>query len=203
MNGLHMYKGIDYSDKITIKHLLSHTSGLADYFQGEGVNGKSLEEELVSGNDQFWTFEQAIQRTKTMKPLFIPGSKNKAHYSDANFQLLGKILEVITKKSYATLCDERIIQPLNLSQTYLYKDTSDKTPQALYYKKNILSIPKAMISFGVDGGIVSTSPDMLNFIDAFFTGQLFPKEYIKDLQEWNDIFFPMEAGIGIHLFKLP
>ena len=36
MNGLHIYKGNDYSDEITIKHLLSHTSGLADYFQGKG-----------------------------------------------------------------------------------------------------------------------------------------------------------------------
>jgi CubicO group peptidase (beta-lactamase class C family) len=60
-----------------------------------------------------------------------------------------------------------------------------------------------MTSFGADGGIVSTSADMLIFIQAFFTGLLFPKEYINDLQEWNNIFFPMQSGIGIHLFKLP
>ena len=60
-----------------------------------------------------------------------------------------------------------------------------------------------MTSFGPDGGLVSTSANMLIFIEAFFTGKLFPKEYINDLQEWNKIFFPMKSGIGIHLFKLP
>ena len=203
MNGLHIYKGNDYSDAITIKHLLSHTSGLADYFQGKGREGQSLEDDIKNGNDQFWTFEQAIERTKAMPPLFIPGTKNKAHYSDANFQLLGKIIELITNKSYSTNCDELIIKPLNLSHTYLYKDANDKTPKTLYYKENELDIPKAMTSFGADGGIVSKSADMLVFIQAFFTGLLFPKEYIDDLQEWNNIFFPMKSGIGIHLFKLP
>lgn len=203
LNGLHIYNKKDYSDELTIKHLLAHTSGLADYFQGKGVNGKSLEDEIKNGGDQFWTFEQALERTKAMKPLFIPGTKNKANYSDANFQLLGKIIESITNKSYSGTCDELIIKPLKLSSTYLYKDITDKTPKTLYYKANELHIPKAMTSFGPDGGLVSTSANMLIFIEAFFTGKLFPKEYINDLQEWNKIFFPMKSGIGIHLFKLP
>lgn len=203
MNGLHLYKGKDYSDAITIKHLLAHTSGLADYFQGKGTNRKSLQDELVSGNDQFWTFEQAIERTKAIQPLFIPETKNKANYSDANFQLLGKIIEIITNKSYSTCCDELIIKPLHLTNTYLYKDARDEIPKVLYYKGNELHIPKAMTSFGADGGIVSTSADMLIFVEAFFTGKLFPSSNIDELQEWNNIFFPMKSGIGIHLFKLP
>lgn len=203
MNGLHFYKGKDYSDEITIKHLLAHTSGLADYFQGKGSNGRSLEDEIKNGNDQFWTFEQAIERTKSIKPLFIPGTKDKAHYSDTNFQLLGKIIEVITNKSFSAICDLSIIKPLNLLKTYLFRDTADKTPKTLYYKSKELSIPNAMVSFGPDGGIVSTSSDMLIFIEAFFTGKLFPKENINDLQKWNNIFFPMKSGIGIHMFKLP
>lgn len=201
--GLHLYKGKDYSQELTIKHLLSHTSGLADYFQGKGANGKSLENEITEGNDQYWTFEQAIERTKKMSPLFAPGTKGKANYSDANFQLLGKIIEIISQKSYSDNCNDLIIKPLSLSKTYLYLDSSDKKPKTLYYKNNELHIPKAMASFGADGGIVSTSSDMLIFIEAFFNGKLFPSTYIDELQEWNNIFFPMKSGIGIHLFKLP
>ena len=103
LSGLHIYKGKEYSQDLTIKHLLSHTSGLPDYFQGKGANGKSLENEITEGNDQFWTFEQAIERTKKMASLFAPGTKGKANYSDANFQLLGKIIETITHKSYSVL----------------------------------------------------------------------------------------------------
>lgn len=203
LSGLHIYKGKDYSEELTIKHLLSHTSGLPDYFQGKGKSGKSLENEITEGHDQFWTFEQAIERTKKMTPLFALGIKGKANYSDANFQLLGKIIERITHKSYAEICKEFIILPLGLTKTYLYQDTTDKTPKTLFYKSNELNIPKAMTSFGADGGMVSTSTDMLTFIEAFFTGKIFPKEYINELQEWNKIFFPMKSGIGIHLFKLP
>jgi len=203
LNDLHVYRGKDYSDELTIKHLLAHTSGLPDYFQGKGINGKSLEDDIKNGIDQFWTFEQAIERSKAMKPLFVPGSKNKANYSDANFQLLGRIIESITNKSYSENCNDLIIKPLALLKTYVYRDPKDNTPKTLYHKAKELQVPKAMTSFGSDGGIVSTSSDMLLFIEAFFTGRLFPSEYINHLQEWNKIFFPMRSGIGIHLFKLP
>jgi CubicO group peptidase (beta-lactamase class C family) len=203
LSELHVYKGKDYSQELTIKHLLSHTSGLPDYFQGKGITGKSLENEITEGNDQLWTFEQAIERTKSMLPLFAPGTKGKANYSDANFQLLGKIIETITHKSYSENCQEIIIKALGLTKTYLYQDSTDKTPKTLYYKSEELNIPKAMTSFGADGGMVSISTDMLIFIEAFFTGKIFPIEYINEFQEWNRIFFPMKSGIGIHLFKLP
>lgn len=201
--GLHTYKGTDYSNDITVKHLLSHTSGLPDYFQDKGTNKKSLEHELMSGLDQFWTFSDVIEKSKSLQSLFVPGAKAKAHYSDTNFQLLGRIIEVITGRSYSVNCHTQIIKPLSLTKTYLYEDPTDKTPATIFYKKNGLSIPKAMASFGPDGGIVSTSRDMLTFIEAFFTGQLFPESDIQDLQEWNKIFFPLQSGVGIHLFKLP
>ena len=203
MQGLHLYKGVDYSNEITVRNLLAHTSGLPDYFEDKGTNGKSLEEDLFSGNDQFWTFEQAIERSKKIHPLFAPSTKNKAHYSDANFQLLGRIIENITGKSYSENCRELIFEPLNLSKTYLYNDINDIRPKAMYYKNNVLKIPKAMTSFGADGGIVSTSQELLMFVEAFFTGKLFPKSYIEELQVWNPIFPPIKSGVGIHQFKLP
>jgi D-alanyl-D-alanine carboxypeptidase len=203
VSGLHIYKGKDYSNELTIKHLLAHTSGLSDYFQGKAANGISLEDEIKAGIDQYWTFEQAIERTKTLNPLFATGSKGKANYSDTNFQLLGKIIENITKKSYDENCKEFIIAPLHLENTFLYLDAKDNTPKTLYYKTKPLIIPKAMTSFGPDGGMVSNSSDLLIFIEAFFTGKLFPSYYILQLQEWNRIFFPFKSGVGIHLFKLP
>jgi CubicO group peptidase (beta-lactamase class C family) len=51
--------------------------------------------------------------------------------------------------------------------------------------------------------MVSTTDDMLVFIEGFFTGKLFPADHIEELQQWNRIFFPMRSGMGIHLFKLP
>lgn len=203
MKGLHILKGIDYSGEITIKHLLSHTSGLPDYFEDKSSTGVSLLDELISGEDQFWSFDDCLKRSKSLKPHFKPGEKKKAHYSDTNFQLLGKIIERISGKSFEQNLNELIIWPLELSNTYLYTDTNDNRPVNLYYKNHPLIIPKAMISFGPDGGIVSNSKDLLVFLKAFFNGNLFPTSYLEEMKVWNKIFFPMESGIGIHRFKLP
>lgn len=203
LKGLHIFNGADYSHQITVQNLLAHTSGLPDYFQDKGQGGKSLEKELMNGLDQYWTFEQVVDRTKAMKPYFVPGVKGKAHYSDTNFQLLGKIIENITTKTFSEICSAFIIKPLELSHTYMYNDAADSTPKKLYYKAKELNIPNAMTSFGADGGIVSNSTDMLTFLESFFKGKLFPAEYINQLQVWNRIFYPIKSGIGIHLFKLP
>ena len=204
VDGLHVYKGTDYSGQLTIKHLLSHTSGLPDYFEDKSKSGSSLFTELiVEGHDRSWTFEALIARSKTLSPHFRPGQKNKAHYADTNFQLLGRMLENHTGRSIAELMGQHIIEPLQMASTYLYEDLADTRPQTPYYKRQERHIPQAMTSFGPDGGIVSTATDMLTFIEGFFTGKLFPVSYVKALQQWNNIFYPLQSGIGIHRFKLP
>lgn len=201
--GICVFKGRDLSHEITIKQLLAHTSGIPDYFLGKGAYGRSLEDELTRAGDLSWSFEQAIERAKTMKAPFAPGTKGKALYSDTNYQLLGRIIETITGRSYAANCETFVFRPLGLKSTYVYNDPSDSRPSPLYFKTNELLIPKAMASFGADGGVVSTNADMLIFIEAFFTGKLFPTALLASLDRWNKIFFPLQSGVGIQKFKLP
>ncbi len=200
LEGLHVFKGINFSDSITVRHLLAHTSGLPDYFEDKNKEGISLEEMLLSEEDNKWSFEDCIAISKTIQPIFKPG--DKAHYSDTNFQLLGKIAENITQKSISEIYEDLITNPLGLAHTYLYKNAHDSTPSVFYYKDKKLLIPNAMTSFGADGGIVSTSEELIKFIKAFFEGKLFPSEYIDEMQTWNKIFFPFQSGIGIQRFKL-
>ena len=200
---LHVYKGVDYSDSLTIRNLLAHTSGLPDYFEDKGADGKSLYQKLSEGKDQSWTFEQSVEMSKKMTPKFAPNTKGKAHYSDTNFQLLGKIIENIYGKSIAEVMHDVIFQPLGLKQTYLYADAADKKPALMYYKNNPLDICNAMTSFGADGGIVSTSAETMVFLKAFFNGYFFPKSYLPELYTWNSVMFPLEYGVGIMKFQLP
>lgn len=191
------------SPKITIKHLMAQTSGIADYFQGKPKGGKSLEDLITSNQDQKWTYEESLQLAKNIGPSFLPGKKGKALYSDTNYQLLGRIIESITGRSINENLEERIFKPLRLTRTYLYSDPSDNRPLNIYYKKQLLLIPKAMSSFAADGGIVSTASESMIFLKAFFDGDLFPKDKLKEMQLWNSIFFPLEYGVGIMRFKLP
>lgn len=203
MSGLHIFNKHDYSNAITIKHLLSHTSGLPDYFQGKQPNGKSLLTLLCEDHDQSWDFKQAIDLSKQMKPKFAPGTANKAFYSDTNYQLLGKIIEVIEKLPIKMIYENRIIKQLALNKTYLYTDEFDKAPIPMNYKNKPLLVPKAMTSFGADGGIVSNLSDSMRFIQAFFKGDLFDSKILESLKNYNHIFYPLEYGVGFMRFKLP
>ncbi len=201
IKGLHVYKGVDYSESITIKHLLTHTSGLPDYFQQAKENGKSLVEELQEGIDQSWSFEDAIALTKKMKPAFVPGTRGRALYSDSNFQLLGRIIELATGHSLESFFEKRLYDPLNLKSTYMF--TGETRVKDIRYKNNGRHVPKAMASFRADGGIVSTASEGLIFLKAFFDGFFFPKEYLNETQEWNRVMYPIEYGLGYMRFKLP
>jgi len=203
LDGLHVLGGKSYSDIITIKNLLAHTSGIPDYFHQKDSEGISMMGEIIKGNDQFWTFEKMIEHSKKLKPRFVPNEKGKAYYSDTNYQLLGKIIENATGKSLKDNYEEIIFRPLGLAKTYLFEDIADMRPKRLYFMDRELFIPKAMASFRPDGGIVSVASEVMTFLEAFFNGVFFPKSYIPALRVWKRIFFPMWAGVGVHRFKLP
>ena len=203
IEGLHRWQGRDLTPNISIAQLLGHRSGLPDYFQDRRPGGKSLEKALMAGNDQSWSLTEAIDSARAIPARFPPGADGRAHYADTNFQLLGHVIERVSGQSYAEGCRQHIFAPLQLSQTYLYSDPADQRPQHLYYRQRPLHIPQAMVSFGPDGGAVSTAAELLSFLQAFFDGRLFPAQYLASLQQWARIFFPMQTGIGIHRFSLP
>jgi len=203
MENLHVLNGVDYSDEITIKHLISNTSGLPDYFFYKEKGKPSAASLLFEGNDDSWELEKTIHYVKKTTPKFAPGAKGKALYSDTNYQLLGAIIETVTKKDIGAVFKEYIFDKLGLSNTYVYKDISDCEPAPSYYKDKKLWLPKYMASVSVEGGIVSTAEEVMIFLKGFFDGRFFPKEKIEHLKEWN--FLPPAPGgfyFGIGLEKL-
>jgi D-alanyl-D-alanine carboxypeptidase len=75
------------------RHLISNTSGVTDYFFGKGPDGRKASDALLRGQDQAWPLERIVERVRTLRPRFRPGQPGKVHYSDTNFELLGRILE--------------------------------------------------------------------------------------------------------------
>jgi len=205
--GLHLLDGLDRTAEITIKHLLSHTSGLADYFDGKQANGKSVSSDLLTGIDQQYTVNDVIKLVAEELPAkFPPGSPGKAFYSDTNFQLLGAIIEKITQKTLAENIRQRITDPLELKNTYLFNGERNEEYARILpmmNKSKLVDIPLAMGSVRLDGGLVSNSSESLTFIQSFMQGNLFPISYLDELQKWNSIFFPLKAGVGLLKFELP
>jgi len=115
------------NDKILIKHLLNHTSGLFDY-------AEKIPEKL---NTPKWniTMEECVQISLKQKPEFEPGAKSS--YCNTGFSLLGLIIEKVTGESVKNNFQKRIFDPCNLKSMIYCED--EKTPENTargYIKKN-------------------------------------------------------------------
>ena len=96
------------ADKITVRMLLSHTSGLANYI--------SAENELEPKWAHEWAPLDLVAEANRLGPVDEPGS-SVAHYSNTNYILLGLIIEAITGNSWDQEVRSRIIEPLDLEHT--------------------------------------------------------------------------------------
>ncbi len=201
--GLHVRGGVDHTGEIRIRHLLAQTSGLPDYFQGRRPDGGTLEGAIRTGSDTAWRLDDVLDATRRIGPAFAPGTPGKALYSDSNFQLLGRVIESVSGGSYADALRTEIVEPLGLEWTWLYVDPADDRPMPLRDGDHQLRIPRAMASFGPDGGIVATVDDVMRFLRGFFEGKLFDPAILPSLQVWNRIFFPLQYGVGLARFKWP
>lgn len=200
IKGLLVDGGRDFSNELTIHHLISHTSGLPCYLIDKRGDGKKNMDLILNGNDQSWSFDKVLEEVKKMKPKFQPGTKGKASYSETNFRLLDKILEVVINKSIQELLAD-LFKNLEMNNTFVLPSSSVKNLTPVYFKQNIIDIHQYWKSTHHD--IASTAADQMKFIRAFFDGKYFSKEFINDLKKWNNIFFPFKYGIGIQKFYIP
>jgi D-alanyl-D-alanine carboxypeptidase len=217
ITGIHRYKGQDYTHQLTIRHLISHTSGLADFSLDRPRQGQSLMKQLWTEGDRAFTLADVLRLVREdLSPKFPPAVPDpqtgrftpaKAHYSDTNFQLLGAIIEAVTARPLHEVYEAFFFRPLDLTNTYLFGHpwrVLSSEPAAFFYQERALRLPLAMQSVSAQGGIVSTVADSLRFLRALTQGELFRRPAtFQAMQQWNKIFFPFQYGYGLMRFKLP
>jgi D-alanyl-D-alanine carboxypeptidase len=103
-------EGVPNGDKITLRQMANHTSGIANYLEN-----KQFLDEFVSDPKRIWTPEELAQVGIEDSPLFDPGTD--FHYSNTNTILLGLVLEQVSGEPIGELYRERIIEPLGLQGT--------------------------------------------------------------------------------------
>lgn len=198
LSELHTLKGTAWGPKLTIRHLLHQTSGLADYYEGD------LVEALKRGEDQAYGLDDVLRWTKALKPQARPDS-GTSYYSDTNYQLLGAIIEAVTGKSFREALKAYICVPLGLRRTGVFDpiDLGAGAPLTIYNTSDALDVPLALSSMGPDGGIVSDLDDVLAFLRAYMSNALFSSETATQARQFNKLFFPIRYGFGLMRFKLP
>jgi D-alanyl-D-alanine carboxypeptidase len=207
IKGIHVYKGNDYSNEITIEQLLSHTSGIADYYTEKGKDGKSLFDLFLENPGKSWTVDQVIARTRDeLPPHFAPGTD--AFYADTNFQLLGKIVENITGKRLQDLYADFIFRPCGCTHTWLVglsqpQVAPSSAPADIFYNGKAITAMRSNGAYWADGGIISTAEDMIIFLKALNEGKIVSKDTLKLMRAWHKLEFPIQYGYGTMYFQLP
>ncbi len=161
------YPNQEVAEQVTIHHLLTHTSGLADYF-----------------NDKFTEASRARFRTiDDFFPLFVdeplqfePGSQWA--YSNSNFMVLGAIVAAVSGEDYFDYVRAHIYQPAGMINTDAYELDHETPNLATGY----MLLPGAterqnnlfehVIKGGPAGGGYSTVEDLLNFAQALTGNEL-------------------------------
>ena len=201
LKGLFVSDGTDYSDQVTIRHLLKHTSGVGDYFEGPVKSGKTMFELIIDNPDLMFTPEDLVEFTREhQEPVGKP--QQQFHYSDTGYILLGLILEEIEDKSYSDILEEKIFEPLNMKDSYLMfyqEEPADMLGVYLnginYSGKNALSIDWA------GGGIVTTMSDLLTFMLALENGDLVSDEVYQQMTDFSESFDKgIYYGMGMMYF---
>ncbi len=180
-------------DKITIRHLLSHTSGIADYVDDayfELVNEKPY---------KLWTRDEQIQRTVAVgDPLAEPGKQFK--YGDINYLLLTEIIEQQTDKPFYTAIRGLIdYEKHGLNSTWFIN--LEKAPEGTlplahqYWSKydwgSYYQNPSWDLYGG--GGIASTAEDLALFFQLLFEGKIIQDKEL--LAEMYSFVLPKEESI--------
>ena len=179
---------IKNADKISIKQLLSHRSGIHNFTD---------DNEYLTWNTQPKTAQEMLDIIAKGGCDFEPDSK--AEYSNSNFVLLTYILETTFSKSYSELLQKYIAKPLGLTNTYVFGKINTNNNECKSY--NFTGAWKAVtetdftIPLGA-GAIISTPSDLTKFADALFGGKLLKPESLEIMKSVKD-------GYGIGLFQMP
>ncbi|AIQ68028.1 serine hydrolase domain-containing protein [Paenibacillus graminis] len=193
--GLVQGNGYD-GNKVKIRQLLNQTSGLPDYLTPE------LRTKLLANPAGNYTAEQLIAMSLEQKP--VTGWA----YSNTNYTIMGLIIQKATGETYAEQIKKRIIEPLQLKETFLPGNSMDipkKNARGYLDTGNkLVDVTVLNPSFANSGGeMISTGEDLTTFFRALLGGKLLTPEMKKEmLTSTSDSPFG-KYGLGIHQTKLP
>ena len=180
VRGLHVWRGVDRSDDLTLRHLVSHTSGLADYLEDRPKGGRSLIEETLARGDEGWTFDEAMGRVRTqLRPHFPPQDAHdpsaRAQYSDTNYLLLKAVLEAVTGRPVGDVYRDLVFAPLGMTASFVVSRDDPQAERmaqaaALWAGAEPLDAPVTLRS---TFGMFSTLDDQLALVRGVVEGRPF------------------------------
>ncbi|GAB3068846.1 serine hydrolase domain-containing protein [Salinicoccus sesuvii] len=193
-----------FDASITLHHLLTHTSGVPDYFDEDEMDDfEALWQDIPMYNLR--RLEDFIPLFGDRKMKFSPGER--FHYNNAGYILLGLVVESVSGMVFEDYIEQFIFNRAGMNSSGYF--SFDRLPEHVAtgyieleddtWKSNIYSLP---VKGGADGGAFTTVEDMDRLWDALMSGSILNQEYTSLLLEphaqEDDVSF---YGYGVWIDK--
>ena len=186
-----------YGNEITVRHLLSHRSGLIDY-----------EDVIPEGTTIQLSDRNVLNLVRLQnKPYFPPGSDFR--YSNTGYALLSLIVEAVSGNTYAEFLKHNIFSPLQMTNTVAYEAGISKVQNRAYgyaqennqFDPSDQSLTSAVLG---DGGIYSSVNDLFKWDQALYTDKILSQKMLKEALTVTSLTTDIENsgyGFGWYITK--
>jgi D-alanyl-D-alanine carboxypeptidase len=193
------------ASKITVRHLLAHTSGIVD------PTNDDLQYQLDLLNNPHCRVQKStdeiLRRYVYGRALvFQPG--DRFQYSNTNFWLLGKLIEKIRGKSLQAVLEEVIFTPFGLAHTYIDRRDDRNVIRGYndFYANgklmDVTALDRADADGQATGGLISTANDLLKFSEAFFAGKIIRPASVQEMMTIQPVRNGVnEYGLGLESYS--
>jgi len=195
-------------DQITVRQLLTHTSGIDNHVEMEGFIEAFRQNRGVAAPPL--SPEDMIAHVLDQQPLFMAGEGWR--YSDTGYLLVGLIIEEVTGHSYYEEIERRFLAPLGLTYTtpsddfemdglatgYLSPDNAFDLPQKTIVRPGVMCWNPAIEWTG--GGLISNPRDLVTWAKALYEGNAMEGEYLNQLLDSvpvSDVSTGTRYGIAV------
>lgn len=199
--GLLPDNGLPDDQKVTVRELLNHTSGLYDVTDTLPLNPPT---DFLPLRWRTWTLPELIDRATAHEPVFSPPG-SAYNYSNTDYLVLGKLIERVTGNSAEDEVAARILRPLKLHDTTMPgTDPRIPGPHAHAYipdgNGGVVDITEFNPSVeNTAGEVISSADDLNTFTSALLDGRLLPPEQLREMMT---VSAPSETGLGLEVLPL-
>ncbi|TQK44897.1 D-alanyl-D-alanine carboxypeptidase [Streptomyces sp. SLBN-118] len=192
--------GLLPDNRITVRHLLSHRSGLYDYTN-------DMFDKTVPGfesvRNKVFTLQELVNLSLA-KPLTVqPGTVYD--YSNTNFVVVGLLIEKLTGHSLRDEYRHRIIEPLKLRDTfYVHPDTALPGRHTKGYLRPdeagapLVDSTRQTVSWAQSAGaMISSTRDLDTFFSSLLKGRLLPAPQLTQMLQWVPVNSTQGYGLGL------
>ncbi len=197
-------EGIDGADTATVRQLLQMTSGIANYTEVRNTDGLPLfVEAVLGGGDKAFSTADALDLVRGRPADGKPGDYT---YSNTNTALLGEIIKAVTGEALADVFQQRIFEPAGMTSSKLegIATSGDGLRNYSLFDGKLTETTFARWDEGAEGGVVSTTADMISFMKALLAdGKLLPPQQLEEMKSGlpigaeNGIAFSYGLGLAI------